>query len=915
MSETAHGRRRSAAADLNIAARPLGHIAELDGLRGLAVIGVLAFHADHLRGGFLGVDLFFVLSGWLITRLLLIETSTTGGVDLMAFWGRRMRRLLPAVLALLVVVSGYAWLWGDTASRVDTSDVGPWAQWYVANWHAIGDAGDYWALFNEPSMFDHLWSLAIEEQFYVVWPVVIALLWRRSPRPERTGWILMTSGVVLATLLAVVLAGSSGATRVYMGTDTRAASILCGAVAAMPITARTMSRLMRTRSGSWVLWLATGAIALMWWRVDGATASWLFRGGLTAHAVLSAIVISGLVARREADMPGLLSRVVTGRGLQRCGRLSYSLYLWHWPVYIVVADRTGLDGWWLTLVRVAATVVVSVIGYQMVEQYVRRRAQWAHGRRGTVSTAVAMTAVSIWWVAIPSPTRTIATLDTQRVLIPAPTTTVADPAPSPDPVASSDPPASAPTPPATTKVATSAAPLPDSLLVVGDSIWLELAVWNAQNTYVSSWDVSVDARLGCGTLSDGSREWCDGRAASWADSVATTQPDIVLMGISHWDAYDIEIAGTAFEYGTAEYWGALQSSWEENLRILQEYGAHVVVSGVPCFSYTGTDDFDLSTRVAPGRTGELNSFGQKFAIDAGPSVSWLDMRELTCPEGLYEPTVQGAELHRDGVHYADAAKPLVLDWVIMRLDDIASTMAEADAPTQTQESSPFDQSHAVTTVLWHGDSVAHDAAPAIVAAFTAMGIEVIDLSFPGSRLTELPNGDDPLERIITAAENTNPQIVFHQLTTWDALAEPIAQRRATERLAELAASINATLVVVTAPVEASAVVDEIDIQRHLAIMTNTADTTGGDIQIWDQSGVFGTTFTIDIDGDGIPERKRDGVHLCPSGAARFAVWLTDATAEMAAHPPADHTAWLGLDWASDDRYDNPPGACEPVPSD
>ena len=700
MSETAHGRRRSAAADLNIAARPLGHIAELDGLRGLAVIGVLAFHADHLPGGFLGVDLFFVLSGWLITRLLLIETSTTGGVDLMAFWGRRMRRLLPAVLALLVVVSGYAWLWGDTASRVDTSDVGPWAQWYVANWHAIGDAGDYWALFSEPSMFDHLWSLAIEEQFYVVWPVAIALLWQRRRRPERTGWILMTSGVVLSTLLAVVLAGSSGATRVYMGTDTRAASILCGAVAAMPLSARAMSRLMRKRSGPWVLWLAAGAIALMWWRIDGATASWLFRGGLTAHAMLSAIAISGLVARREADIRGLLSRVVAGRGLQWCGRLSYSLYLWHWPVYIVVADRTDLDGWRLTLVRVAATVVVSVTGYQLVEQYVRRRAQWAHGRRGTISTAVAMAAVSIWWVALPTPARLVAGVDATRVLAAPPTTSTA-------PASTTDPP--------------------------------------------------VDGLLPNPTAP----------TAANGDAVNTT--------------------------------------------------------------------------------------------------------------------------------------------AVATTESTTTTTSEPQAEVRI----PWD----VTTVLWHGDSVAHDAAPAIVAAFTAMGIEVIDLSFPGSRLTELPNGDDPLERIITAAENTNPQIVFHQLTTWDALAEPIAQRRATERLAELAASINATLVVVTAPVEASAVVDEIDIQRHLAIMTNTADTTGGDIQIWDQSGVFGTTFTIDIDGDGIPERKRDGVHLCPSGAARFAVWLTDATAEMAAHPPADHTAWLGLDWASDDRYDNPPGACEPVPSD
>ncbi|NBU96516.1 MAG: acyltransferase [Actinobacteria bacterium] len=116
---------------------------------------------------------------------------------------------------------------------------------------------------------------------------------------------------------------------------------------------------------------------------------------------------------------------MAGRGLQWCGRLSYSLYLWHWPVYIVVADRTDLDGWWLTLVRVAATVVVSVIAYQMVEQYVRRRAQWAHGRRGTISTAVAMATVSIWWVALPTPTRLVAGVDATRVLAAPPATSTA----------------------------------------------------------------------------------------------------------------------------------------------------------------------------------------------------------------------------------------------------------------------------------------------------------------------------------------------------------------------------------------------------------------------------------------------------------------------------------------------------------
>jgi peptidoglycan/LPS O-acetylase OafA/YrhL len=157
------------------------HVPALDGLRAAAVVAVLLFHAGHLRGGFLGVDLFFALSGFLITSLLLRDAEH-GGIHLVEFWGRRFRRLLPAVFVLIAVVALGAWFLGTPAELDGVRRTGGWALAYMANWHFITQADGYWVSFDQPSMFDHLWSLAIEEQFYVVWPLVVLAVWKFSQR-------------------------------------------------------------------------------------------------------------------------------------------------------------------------------------------------------------------------------------------------------------------------------------------------------------------------------------------------------------------------------------------------------------------------------------------------------------------------------------------------------------------------------------------------------------------------------------------------------------------------------------------------------------------------------------------------------------------------------------------------------------
>ncbi len=235
----------------SVAGQRKQHLPALDGLRGLAILGVLLFHTGLLAGGFLGVDLFFALSGYLITGLLSREVSATGGVSLVAFWGRRIRRLLPASALLLVVVSVLVTAFGTADLRRTTLSDGPWVQANLVNWHLLAESADYWDRFGSSRVFEHLWSIAVEEQFYLVWPVVVVILARWGQR-----WVAFAAatGSVVSLVLMVVLVDPADPTRVYTGTDTRAFSLLLGAFVATRPVGDWLGRVV----GRWVVPAARG---------------------------------------------------------------------------------------------------------------------------------------------------------------------------------------------------------------------------------------------------------------------------------------------------------------------------------------------------------------------------------------------------------------------------------------------------------------------------------------------------------------------------------------------------------------------------------------------------------------------------------------------------------------------------------
>ncbi|MFC5502810.1 acyltransferase family protein [Lysinimonas soli] len=350
------------------------HVGGLDGVRAIAVTLVILFHLSPgaMIGGYLGVDMFFVVSGFLITSLLLREHADTGRVALGAFWARRARRLLPAlVILLLLCCSAAALIGGDLLVGLGMQVLG--AGTFSSNWLFLADGSSY---FGEamPELFRNLWSLAVEEQFYLVWPLLLALVLLRISRPVR---IALVAALAVASAVAMAVFWSAAdSTRVYYGTDTHAFGLALGAVLALlaaswPKRALEWPRAVRLVLGFVGPAALLGLLALA--ALMPGDAEFVFRGGLALVAVLSVVVIASLLVPG-----GALARVLELGAFRWVGRRSYGLYLWHWPVFLLVTNalpgwaREGVSGWAIGGIALAITVPLATLSYRLVEQPIRR---------------------------------------------------------------------------------------------------------------------------------------------------------------------------------------------------------------------------------------------------------------------------------------------------------------------------------------------------------------------------------------------------------------------------------------------------------------------------------------------------------------------------------------------------------------
>jgi len=462
-------------------------VAGLDGVRAIAVTLVILFHLSPgaTIGGYLGVDVFFVVSGFLITTLLLRERTETGRIPLSAFWARRARRLLPALVVLVLACCTAAWaIGGDVLVGLGVQVLG--AATFSSNWLLLAAGSSYFGD-SLPELFRNLWSLAVEEQFYLVWPLLLVLVVVRLPR-----WLRLALVGVIAAGSAVamaVLSTPADPNRVYYGTDTHAFGLAIGALLALLAISWPRRVLEWPRAGRRLLGLA-GALALGgllgFALLMPGDAPFVFRGGLVIVAVLTAVLIATLL------VPGSpLARLLDLGVFRWVGKRSYGLYLWHWPVFVLVVSalpswkRDGASGWALGGIALAVSVVAAALSYRFIEQPIRRRGfggAWRSIRSGwreaTLGRRIPRFAVTAAAAALllAAGTGTVAALvsdpgvgETQAA-VEAGQQAIRDASASPSPTAS--PTASGP---ATASPAPTAEPAGDQITAIGDSVMLAAA--------------------------------------------------------------------------------------------------------------------------------------------------------------------------------------------------------------------------------------------------------------------------------------------------------------------------------------------------------------------------------------------------------------------------------------------------------
>lgn len=362
----------------------------LDGLRAVAVYLVVAFHAgsDRFVGGYVGVDVFFVLSGFLVTQVLLRDLDAVGSISFRRFYARRFRRLLPAAFVALVVT---AVVFSALASPVEVAEAEPGfraAFLYVANWHFVAEAADYFGADIEANPVLHFWSLAVEEQFYLLWPLVLGGLFAVGRRARSRQRDVVRFVVVVGALASVGWAWSlkdSDPNRAYYGTDARAYQLMAGALLALSPGAvarlRPHGRIARVAG-------VFGLVALV-----GVATSWIHLDAIE-RGIATTVVTAGLLVSLEAADGGWGQRVLSRAPVVYLGKISYGTYLWHWPVIVVMTRSFDLS----PLSTVALTTLIATalasLSYQLMEHPIRRSPVLDRFRSPVIAAGLTISVVS-----------------------------------------------------------------------------------------------------------------------------------------------------------------------------------------------------------------------------------------------------------------------------------------------------------------------------------------------------------------------------------------------------------------------------------------------------------------------------------------------------------------------------------------
>lgn len=647
--------------------------APLDGVRAVAIAIVMAYHSGipGVRvGGFYGQDAFFVLSGLLITTLLLREGRGRHRIDLIAFWGRRARRLLPALIVMIIAVDLYVSYLTPPGRYPGFPGDALSALFYVSNWHLIGASSNYFTASGSPSLLTHTWSLAIEEQYYLVWPLLVfALLrWRRRTRGAARGVLAVSAAGTVASAgwMARLYADGASPSRLYYGTDTHAQCLLVGSALAaalwlwsdgrdrsglFPVATSRAARAALQAGGV----LGAAALCFLWTHVASSN-RFAYQGGFLCVAVCTGAVLLSVTAVPR----GPLARLLGLRPVAFVGLISYGMYLWYFPIFAVVdGAHTGLRGWPLFGVRVAAVLAAATVSYYLVEvplrtgRLLRVDARSWPGRLRPVVAGITTIVLAVGVVSVTGAGR-VAAAPVRPLAVPVAAARPAGP--------------------------------PERVLLVGDStaVTLGLALSDLQIAAAYHYQLDSQGTLGCGlAISALVREhgvptptaaMCDTRTpperqwpAVLTRQVAQDHPAVVFVVAGRWEAFDRKATAASpwqniTEPADAAY---VRAQLERVVTIAAAGGARAAIATAPCFSSGEQPDGSAWPEDDPHRVSIYNGLVAQVAADHPHQVTVVPLGSTVCPAGRVQMQIGGFPVRApDGIHYPyysfaapDAAEP------------------------------------------------------------------------------------------------------------------------------------------------------------------------------------------------------------------------------------------------------------------
>jgi len=582
------------------------HVPALDGLRGIALLGVLLFHANGaLPGGYLGVDLFFVLSGFLITSLLLAERAQTGQIALSAFWVRRARRLFPALLSLMPAVAIYGRFFAraDELRPLRAQALATLA--YVANWQTIFAHKSYWQLFSSPSPLEHTWSLSIEEQFYVLWPLLVTLVLRRHKARTLLG---ISLGLSALSMIAMYwFFDPENTTRAYLGTDTRMAGILAGAALATLISPSQSFSVRATRALDALGALSIVGLGVAWFELRG-TSSFLYHGGFWLSELGALLLIACAVAGEQS----LVARALSLRPFRLLGAISYGVYLWHWPVNVFLSpERVHMHGLRLHVLHFSLTFAIAMVSYRFLEQPIRRHGVPFNRPLFIVPAALALSVFLVVRATYARPLHR--SLSAMLAQIPS--------------------------------------PIPETItfrvMVFGDSTANSLG-WGLRSLREKGADVQLMGKDGCNMLA---ADQCEG--LHWVEHVREQHPNVSIVYLAGAFLHGFSVKGT--------WHTACRADWDQkfervlSLRLRELEGEAGLV-------FTSTIPYPVGRYDAAEFRDEVDCINTSIrkTVNAVPGVQLIDVGARLCPGGVCQQDVGGDEPVRpDGVHFSiDSAQDL-----------------------------------------------------------------------------------------------------------------------------------------------------------------------------------------------------------------------------------------------------------------